>query len=261
MNLITINVTQSTLPIRFFTASAFCPQPDMKRSREEMSFYQILFVVKGEGTLYCNGKSLPLKEGSAFYLSKGTPYRHEGRDMVTAFLSFKGDGMESVSEKYAEDGLFFTTVSNIGVWTARIADFITDYKSGASEERLSSAAYTFCLDFFEEANKKSATPVDCALSYMEKHFSEKISLDDIARASGISVSGLCHKFKKAFGKTVVEHLLSLRLEWARGYIETNPSSLTKEVASLSGFDDTSYFCLAFKKKYGCSPSNKKGQRN
>lgn len=253
MSEITINLSPSTLPVRFFTASARLPQPDVSRTKEEMSFYQILFVLEGVGMLYSCGKEIPLKKGSAFFLSEGTAYRHEGQNMVTAFLSLKGNGMKAVAERYTENGLFFIETQNPNTWVDRISDYISSYKGGATEERLSALAYTFYLDFFEEGNRKSVTPIDLAISFMENHFSEKISLEDIASFSGISVSGLCHKFKKAYGKTVIEHLLSLRLEWARGYLEANPSSLTKDVARLSGFDDTSYFCHAFKKKYKKSP--------
>ncbi len=253
MSVITINLSPSDLPVRFFTASAHYPQQDMERSSEEMSFCQILFVKEGSGQLFCCDKEFTLKKGSAFFLAEGTAYKHAGKDMVTAFLSLKGEGMKNVAERYTENGIFFVETPNLNVWVSRIADYINTYTGGASEEKLSALAYSFYLDFFEEGTRKKTTPLDLALSFMEKHFSEKIFLEDIAQFSGISVSGLCHKFKKTFGKTVVGHLTSLRLEWARGYIEANPACLTKEVARLSGFDDTSYFCLAFKKKYGCTP--------
>ena len=89
---------------------------------------------------------------------------------------------------------------------------------------------------------------------MEKTFRENQSLEDIAKIGGVSVSTLCHSFKREYGKTVMEYIVSLRLEWAKGYIVANPSTLVKDVARLSGFEDVSYFCRAFKKKYGSSPS-------
>ena len=143
---------------------------------------------------------------------------------------------------------------DVNYWTSRIEKYISTYNRLVSMGKLSAIAYEFFIDFFEETNNKKSTALDKILSHIEKTFRENQSLEDIAKVGGVSVSTLCHGFKKSQGKTVMEHIVSLRLEWAKWYIVANPSCLVKEVAKLSGFDDVSYFCRAFKKKYGSSPS-------
>ena len=255
MSTITINVSQSTLPINFFTASARWIQSDTERSAEEMNFHQILFILDGKGTLYFNGEEYPLSKGCAFYIAKGVAYRHtDDGGLISAFFSLKGDGLVQVCESYTENGFLFRKNVDVDYWVSRIENYISTYNRFASAGKLSSLAYEFYLDFFEESEKGKSTSLDKILSHIEKTFRENQSLEDIARVGGVSVSTLCHSFKKAYAKTVMEYIVSLRLEWARGYIVANPSCLVKDVAKLSGFEDVSYFCRAFKKKYGSSPS-------
>ncbi len=258
MSSITINVSQSSLPIIFFTASSRLMQPDTERSAEEMNFHQILFILEGKGKLWCLGKEYALKKGCAFYIAKGVPYRHtDDGGLISAFLSVKGDGLFQVQEEYAKVGFLFRENVDASHWAARIENYISTYNRPASSGKLSALAYEFYVDFFEETEKKSSTALDRIISYTEKTFRENQSLEDIAKVGGISVSTLCHSFKKEYGKTVMQHIVSLRLEWARGYIVANPSCLVKDVARLSGFEDVSYFCRAFKKKYGSSPSSRR----
>jgi AraC-like DNA-binding protein len=69
----------------------------------------------------------------------------------------------------------------------------------------------------------------------------------------MSVSGLCHKFKSEFGKTVVEYILEKRLAYARSLLTSGEAVAVKEVAVASGFDDPSYFSRIYKKHYGKTP--------
>lgn len=255
MSTIIINVSQSSLPVIFYTASSNWMESDLERTAEEMNFNEILFVLDGKGRLQCGGEEYPLMRGCAFYISRGVAYNQiNDGGLISAFLTVKGDGMELVSKTYTENGFLFLESVDTDYWASRINNYISTYNRLVSSGKLSALAYEFYLDFFEETEKKKSTSLDKILSHIEKTFRENQSLEDIAKVGGISVSSLCHNFKKTCGKTVMEHIVSLRLEWARGYIVANPSCLVKDVAKLSGFEDVSYFCRAFKKKYGSSPS-------
>lgn len=255
MSAITINVSQSSLPVNFFTASSNWAEADLERTADEMNFNEILFVLEGKGRLQCGGEEYPLVRGCAFYISRGIAYTQiNDGNLISAFLSVKGEGMELVSKAYTENGFLFLESVDTDYWVSRIEAYISTYNRLASTGKLSSLAYEFFLDFFEKTENRKATSLDKILAHIEKTFRENQSLEDIANVGKISVSSLCHNFKKTYGKTVMEHIVSLRLEWARGYIVANPSCLVKDAAKLSGFEDVSYFCRAFKKKYGSSPS-------
>jgi len=93
--------------------------------------------------------------------------------------------------------------------------------------------------------------VKSALSYVSGHFSEKISIADAAAATGYSDSHFMRFFKKYTGQTFIEYLNDFRLEAAADLISATGEPINA-IAEQCGFENFSYFCRAFKKKYGVS---------
>ena len=151
MSAITINVSQSSLPVNFFTASSNWAEADLERTADEMNFNEILFVLEGKGRLQCGGEEYPLVRGCAFYISRGIAYTQiNDGNLISAFLSVKGDGMELVSKAYTENGFLFLESVDTDYWVSRIEAYISTYNRLASTGKLSYLAYEFYLDFFEK---------------------------------------------------------------------------------------------------------------
>lgn len=97
------------------------------------------------------------------------------------------------------------------------------------------------------------TELDRPIAYLREHLHEKLSLADLARACGLSVSSLEGKFKALTGQSAYRYLLALRLEHAtKLLIDTNYT--VTEIASRCGYDNLFYFCNSFKKQTGLTPS-------
>lgn len=92
-----------------------------------------------------------------------------------------------------------------------------------------------------------------AKAYMQEHFSEPISLDDIAAAIGISPYHLSHVFSQESDFAVFAYLTQLRMgrAWARLERGLKVSAVAGEV----GYENPSYFSRAFKKHFGVRPSD------
>ena len=255
MNSFVLIPSPSSLPISLFSASdSFKDYMRVERSSDTMIFHQLLFVLSGKGKLICEGKEYALSKGCAFYISEGVPYSQFSLDgLTTAFVTVRGNGMAEVQRTYAEKKFLFFEETDVEKWQGKISEVVKEHRKGGKEGRLSSLAYSLFIDFFENSENVSVTPLDRVLRYLEQNLSRKMSLSEIASEGGVSVSTLCHEFKRTYGKTVVQFINDKRLEWGHGYLTANPASLIKEVAFLSGFDDVSYFCKAYKKKYGKSP--------
>ena len=257
MNSFVMNLSVSALPIYFFSGSNYFEDyKTVVRAPEHMSFHQILFVLGGSGRLLCQGREYILSRGNAFYIAKGVGYSQISDDgLITAFITAKGRGMEEVRKRYAEDGFLFVENTDLDRWGSAVLKIVREYESEATDGRMSSLVYAFFNDFFENAETiVPVFPMERIYKYIDYHLGEHLTLESLARIGNISVSKLCHDFKTRYGKTVMSHIIDKRLDWARIYILANPSALTKEIARLSGFDDVSYFCRAYKKKYGHSPS-------
>lgn len=105
---------------------------------------------------------------------------------------------------------------------------------------------------FESVNKKYV--VEQIVSYFEDHYSEKISLDQIAENMYLSPFYVSKIFKSETGDTPIRHLIDIRLEKAMELLEGGWNGSIQEVAATVGYDDAYHFSKLFKKRYGISPS-------
>lgn len=91
-----------------------------------------------------------------------------------------------------------------------------------------------------------------ALDHIHKHFSERLTLQGIAEAAGISVQKLCKDFKTLTGTTVVEYLNTYRIYEACILLREG-SHTARKVAEMCGFETPSYFIKLFKRVKGVTP--------
>ncbi len=90
------------------------------------------------------------------------------------------------------------------------------------------------------------------LSYIGKHFTENLTLAEVAERFHMSYKYFSRFFKKEFHITFSEYLGHLRMEHAENLLSTTDLPVT-EVSLQSGFNNISFFIRSFKKKYGSSP--------
>ena len=89
------------------------------------------------------------------------------------------------------------------------------------------------------------------LSYINEHYSENLSLDDLANRFFISKYHLAREFQKLVGTSVHRYIIQKRLVMAKQMLSSGaPSS---EVYQSCGFGDYSNFYRAFRSEYQISP--------
>lgn len=88
--------------------------------------------------------------------------------------------------------------------------------------------------------------------YVEENATNPFRLADVARHAGISVSGAVHLFKAAFGQSIMQYALELRLTMARERIIFSTMPLGA-IAEFCGFANYTYFHRVFRARYGMSP--------
>lgn len=89
------------------------------------------------------------------------------------------------------------------------------------------------------------------ISWTEQHFTEKISLDEIAQRMGYNKNYFCSKFKHATGETYIQYLNNLRIFHACNLLKNGTS--ISSVCEACGFENISYFIQLFKKIVGTTP--------
>lgn len=87
---------------------------------------------------------------------------------------------------------------------------------------------------------------------IEHHFSEPITVEEIAHLVGIERSHFSKMYRKVYGIAPIDFLLQLRMQEAQLLLQ-HTSYKIAEIAQAVGYQDISSFSKAFKKRVGISP--------
>jgi len=99
-----------------------------------------------------------------------------------------------------------------------------------------------------------------SLLYIEKNYMEPLTLDEVARKSGMSKYHFSRVFKAETGRSFSGYLNQKRIEAAKILMEYHDMNIT-EACFAVGFNDLSYFSRVFRKLEGVTPSSyRKGLR-
>jgi len=94
--------------------------------------------------------------------------------------------------------------------------------------------------------------IDQALNYINKHYTEKISADQLSMEVGLSKEKLQAGLQARKGYTLAKYIQQVRLEKARELL-VNTNDPLKAIAGAAGFVNESHFCKVFKKVHFISP--------
>lgn len=95
--------------------------------------------------------------------------------------------------------------------------------------------------------------VQATKEYLEAHYAEEISLEDVAEQVNISPQYFSKLIKKNTGFNFIDWLSMLRVKKAKELL-TNSNYTVKEVCFMVGYKDPNYFSRIFKKRMGITPS-------
>jgi len=100
--------------------------------------------------------------------------------------------------------------------------------------------------------------VEKILEMMRADVRGELTLTDFAQSVNLSVWRLSHIFKSDVGMPPIKYLKLLRMEQAKGLLESSFLSV-KEIAFRVGLNDESHFVRDFKSTYGYSPTTYRAQ--
>lgn len=98
------------------------------------------------------------------------------------------------------------------------------------------------------------TSVSNIKKYIEKHFSEEISLNLLAKEFGYSKYHLNRMFAESTGKTLYAYILERRLFEAE-WLLLNTDTPIIEIAQMIGYTSQQSFTKAFGQRFECSPAS------
>lgn len=108
------------------------------------------------------------------------------------------------------------------------------------------------LTKFVPANLQELERLEKMLNYLNMHFTEVISLQDLADQVHLSREVCCRLFKKMTGKTITGYLEEYRANKSFSLVQSGQYSMT-QITEMVGFSNPSRFASAFRKRFGCNP--------
>lgn len=102
------------------------------------------------------------------------------------------------------------------------------------------------------AGPRASRECDLVRRYIDNHFKESITLDQLAEMVHISKYYLSHTFRKEFQTSPINYLIARRIQESRFLLRETDHTLS-QIAQILGFSSLSYFSQSFRKLEGISP--------
>ena len=238
-----------------------CPKGFFTNRKDYQSFL-IIYTYEGNGGLEYMGKNYSLGPGDGFFIDCRVPhlYRTEGNVWKHGVFHLNGPLVPALFSRYMENGSVSFYQPFTGNYQKKLEELLSIYGSvqpcrdWLASDCISSILTDLLRNASEEKETDSPVPENLRylIAYMEKHFTQTLTLDFLSRFSGISKYYLSREFKKYTGYSPNDYLISLRVEHAKFLLRSTTLPANK-IALTAGFHDINNFTNLFRKKTGMTP--------
>jgi AraC family transcriptional regulator of arabinose operon len=232
--------------------------------------YLLVYVAKGEGWYSAKGKTHRVVENDFFVLAPDIPVRLRSSDqnpwsIYWAFFS----GAQATSMLHHLMGKNNFAPRKAKPLVGRIAQFndiLHHLELMENVENLvyaNSRFYTFLCSFrltvLSSKRHAKKDGVIQSIEYMRENIHGNVTLKDLAKAAGLSVSHYCALFKKKTMQSPLSLYTSMKVQRACQMLQDKDQTI-KSIAYSLGFFDQYHFSKVFKQIMGASPKHFKNQR-
>ena len=233
--------------------------------REKLQSYLCFMVEDGEGELVYEEKKYDLNTGDVVFIDCRKAYSHSTDQNLWSlrWCHFYGTVMSSVFEKYKERGgkpafhaeksqAFADLLSELYTLAAS-ADYIRDMRINEKLGALLTLLMEQSWHPEEGALSKKRLELEKVRAFLDEHFTDKITLDELSAQFFINKYYLTRIFKETYGSTISHYVLTKRITRAKQLIRFSGRTMD-EIAETVGMNDANYFSRAFRKVEGISPT-------
>ena len=234
-------------------------------SRSGLQSWLFFVVTDGEGKLVYGDKEYELKKGSCVFIDCKRPYSHstgESSLWSISWCHFYGPLLSLVYDKYCErGGRPAFTPDSVDPYISVLQELITVGKSDdyMRDMRINALLSTLLLEIMKESwhpeDKKQAPKrqsVAGVKEYLDQHYAERISLDELSEMFFINKYYLAKNFKNQFGLPISSYVQNIRITKAKQLLRFSEKTV-EEIGYEVGMDNTAYFSRVFKSVEGVSP--------
>ncbi|MET3938001.1 AraC family L-rhamnose operon regulatory protein RhaS [Paenibacillus sp. PvP094] len=249
---------------------------------QHVDFSELVIVLNGNATHVVHTEEYFIKKGNAFVINGSTPHAYrDPHDFKICNIMFRPEMLASIGPDLKKSNGFQALFvlepyyRNIHSYPGKLALPIPSLEYVESLIAIMIEEYhgqlqgyqTMLLSRFTELVVYLSRHYDTqekgmegnhlmhlanAISYMEDHYLEPLTLEEIAGKSNISVRHLNRIFRSYYQMTPIAYMLTLRLERACSLLKHSSLTIT-QISYECGFNDSNYFTRQFRKAYGVSP--------
>ena len=227
--------------------------------------YLIHYVAAGRGTYVVSGITYEVKSGDIFLAkpSQLITYTADQDDPWEYYwVGFNGSNANKLVAQlpFGAEQPVHTCKNPEKVKKALFSIFLSRGPENYSEALMVGYLYIFLAELMKEtehtenrAQSSSSVYVTNAVKFIQFNYSHEITIDDIAKAVGVSRSHLYRVFMSNLGESPIDYLTNYRINEACYLLRSGNLSIA-EIATSVGFFDQFYFSRVFKKNKGVPPS-------
>lgn len=245
---------------------------------------EIIYLVKGNAVFYIGNEPVQARPGDILFVNSGqfhSGYSIDDTEVLYYAIVFNKTILSSQSPdpfhvKYVSpflDGhaLFPVKIDSedeaYRFYEESIKSIISEFNQKKSAYELAIKSYLYLItiavyrNFLEgdnykqnlESYKQDMSGFKDLLSFIDAHFTEKITLEQAANIVHLSQYHFCKTFKKITGRTFVEFLNLYRVKEAEELLRKTDLSVST-IAEKVGFCNINYFDRTFKQYKKYSPT-------
>ena len=213
--------------------------------------HHFIWVDEGEGIFKLGDQTVTLKPGQGVFLRAGFPHEYyAGKDDIFASSWVTFYGADNLLNHYNAGDWFVFNVTDLLIHNVR--RLYSRCLSNSNVFSRSSATYSLVIEFLGAYFAKSTQLTEKIDQFLEVHFAEDLSLDDIAVAMNLNKYTLCKHYHSISKHTVIERLKQIRCAKAKQYL-LNTSYSVEKIGQMCGFKSPSYFGKVFLEATGTTP--------
>jgi AraC-like DNA-binding protein len=242
---------------------------------------EMVYVQKGSARCFVDKDTFTLQEGEGAFVNSGVLHRFEATaDMVfpnivfsPSFLSPEGSRIyEMYIEPIINASFSYQVFSPKIPWQRAVLCLLvkvfkmqeTHSKNEIQTLQLLLQLWNILVEHLDLTSSAFETrhvnpqqaKLHIMMQFIQDHYKENITLDEIADSASSSKSGALHIFKTGINSSPVAYLIQYRLIQAAEQLCKTEKSIAS-IAEETGFNSAGYFCRKFKYYFNMTPNEYK----
>ena len=240
-------------------------------------FTEIFFITSGQGTFQIGDEVVSVKESDLILINPNCSHteRSVSSSNPLEYIVFAinnlaiGISPSTLNEDNSKDSLNTHKILNFNKKKSEILYNLNTLIKELEEKNLNyelacksiltlfliqvmrnTSSDIFITENFEKVN------IECMKikNYIDSHYSENITLDFLSNLTYVNKFHLVHLFTKEMGISPINYLINKRIDESKNLLITTNYSI-RDISSIVGFSNSSYFSQMFKKIAGISPKD------